>query len=223
MLAYTAPNSTTTARSQIAGFSSTRSVKPVSSRSLDANPAATQVAERSARPGSFEAQVRAHANLIEQLGQRPLPLAPWNLPVSISRQPRPVRMPQVKQHLQPNPLQSNARPLRSLVAGVALAFTVAFAAVGVMQIVGSSSAGASGAAPLVSAEANQNASVVSASPAADVSAAKANVIVQPGDSLWTVARRIQPKGDVRKLVDKLAQRVGSKQIEPGQSIDIRGL
>src|SRR5262245_42602808 len=35
------------------------------------------------------------------------------------------------------------------------------------------------------------------------------VIVQPGDTLWSIARRVQPSGDVRPLVDKLdAQRHG---------------
>jgi len=173
-------------------------------------------------PNSFAAQAAFHADFVEQMSLRPLPLAPWNLPISVTRQPRPAPRRMV-QPPQPMHRHSNARPFRSLVAGVALALTVSFAAVGVMQVVGSSSAEASGAAPLVSAEANNAAATSGNAFSQATEIAPTYVVVEKGDSLWTVARRIQPKGDVRKLVDKLAQRVGSKQIEPGQYIDIRGL
>lgn len=44
----------------------------------------------------------------------------------------------------------------------------------------------------------------------------ATVVVQPGDSLWVVARRLQPRGDVRPLVDHLAELNGGGALEVGQ-------
>jgi LysM repeat protein len=44
------------------------------------------------------------------------------------------------------------------------------------------------------------------------------VIVQPGDTLWSIARRVQPAGDLRPLVDKLdAQRHG-RALQVGETI-----
>jgi nucleoid-associated protein YgaU len=45
--------------------------------------------------------------------------------------------------------------------------------------------------------------------------------VQPGDTLWVIARRIEPTGDPRPLVDRLIAAnhlTGSLQV--GQSIDL---
>jgi hypothetical protein len=43
-------------------------------------------------------------------------------------------------------------------------------------------------------------------------------IVQPGDTLWSIARRVQPTGDLRPLVDKLdAQRHG-RALQVGETI-----
>jgi hypothetical protein len=49
------------------------------------------------------------------------------------------------------------------------------------------------------------------------------VVVRPGDTLWSIARSLQPGGDVRDLVDRLAERAGGAQITPGQRIDVAGL
>jgi hypothetical protein len=49
------------------------------------------------------------------------------------------------------------------------------------------------------------------------------VVVQPGDTLWAIARRIQPTGDVRPLVDELAHRAGGAAVVSGQRLDLSGL
>src|SRR4051812_31796716 len=36
-------------------------------------------------------------------------------------------------------------------------------------------------------------------------AAARSVVVQPGDTLWSIARRLQPEGDVRVTVQRLTQ------------------
>jgi len=48
-------------------------------------------------------------------------------------------------------------------------------------------------------------------------------VVQPGDTLWSIARRLQPEGDLRPLVDQLARRHGGSALQPGDRIDLDGL
>jgi len=45
-------------------------------------------------------------------------------------------------------------------------------------------------------------------------------IVRSGDTLWTIAEAMDPRGDVRPLVDRLAAEVGSTTLYPGESIAI---
>ena len=44
-------------------------------------------------------------------------------------------------------------------------------------------------------------------------------VVQPGDTLWTIARRAQPVGDVRPLVQYLAHRYGA-DLNVGDKIEV---
>lgn len=70
--------------------------------------------------------------------------------------------------------------------------------------------GPSGASASASASASATAS---AAPAAQVT-------VRAGDTLWSIARRIQPTGDVRPLVDQLVASYGSAALQPGQMLDV---
>lgn len=45
-------------------------------------------------------------------------------------------------------------------------------------------------------------------------------IVRPGDTLWSIAEAVDPNGDVRPLVDRLAGEARGPTIYPGESIDI---
>jgi hypothetical protein len=51
----------------------------------------------------------------------------------------------------------------------------------------------------------------------------ATYLVQPGDSLWTIAEELAPGTDVRPLVDALAVRAGGGVLEAGTRLDLRGL
>jgi nucleoid-associated protein YgaU len=42
--------------------------------------------------------------------------------------------------------------------------------------------------------------------------------VQPGDSLWSIAERVDPTADPRPLVAKLASQTGSESVKPGERI-----
>ena len=46
-------------------------------------------------------------------------------------------------------------------------------------------------------------------------------VVQRGDTLWSIARRLQPAGDVRPLVDRLAAAHGRGPLQPGERLPLR--
>jgi hypothetical protein len=41
-------------------------------------------------------------------------------------------------------------------------------------------------------------------------------VVQPGETLWSIARTLHPDGDVRPLVDRLVELNGGDHLESGQ-------
>lgn len=43
-------------------------------------------------------------------------------------------------------------------------------------------------------------------------------VVQPGDTIWDVARRFQPDGDVRPLVDAMVQARGGRPLQVGERL-----
>jgi len=45
-------------------------------------------------------------------------------------------------------------------------------------------------------------------------------VVQPGDTLWSIAHRIDPAGDERPIVDRLASQLHGASIYPGETIRI---
>jgi hypothetical protein len=49
-----------------------------------------------------------------------------------------------------------------------------------------------------------------------------SVVVRPGDTLWTIARRAQPSGDIRPLVDQLVASTGSGPLQPGDRVLLPG-
>jgi len=49
---------------------------------------------------------------------------------------------------------------------------------------------------------------------------RATYVVQPGDTLWTIARSLQPEGDIRPLVDDLAATRHGRPLQPGERIEL---
>jgi LysM repeat protein len=43
-------------------------------------------------------------------------------------------------------------------------------------------------------------------------------VVQPGDTLWSIARTLQPEGDVRRLVQQLSSQLDGAGLQVGQRI-----
>ena len=146
-------------------------------------------------------------------------LAPWNRDLEPRR---PVRHLQVVADPSPAVAKARRSPMRVLLAGLGLAVLVAFAAMGVLPFLG---ADAAASTPASSADSTSPAGAqrASAPVAAPSDAAPVEIVVQPGDSLWSVARRIQPRGDLRHLVDRLIERVGATSVTRGQHINVSGL
>jgi len=44
------------------------------------------------------------------------------------------------------------------------------------------------------------------------------VVAQPGDTLWTLAQRLDPGADPRAVVDQLASSLGTTTVEPGEVV-----
>jgi hypothetical protein len=44
--------------------------------------------------------------------------------------------------------------------------------------------------------------------------------VQPGDTLWTIAERVDPGADPRPLVARLAAQTGSDTVVPGERVTL---
>jgi hypothetical protein len=42
--------------------------------------------------------------------------------------------------------------------------------------------------------------------------------VRPGDTLWTIAQAVTPKGDIRPVLKRLDERYGSSPLVAGQNI-----
>ena len=62
-----------------------------------------------------------------------------------------------------------------------------------------------------------------ATPTADARAAEAVlVVVQPGDTLWTIAESLVDGADPRPLVAELSEIAGGASIQPGQLLRVPG-
>jgi nucleoid-associated protein YgaU len=60
-------------------------------------------------------------------------------------------------------------------------------------------------------------------PSAPVAATGHVYVVQPGDTLWSIARSLHPHGDIRPVVDRLERRLGTATLQPGQRVSVDGL
>ncbi|MEX1217154.1 MAG: hypothetical protein WEA11_01385 [Acidimicrobiales bacterium] len=176
----------------------------------------------------------AHSTLFNQTEgpvEHPVSLAPWNRDLELRR---PHRHLHLVTNAAPVLLAPRRRLTRTIVAGVGLALLIAFAGIGALPFLGADAAAFTPAtptdvtSPTVADTQNVSASVV-ASVTTDpvgrsaVAADPVEIIVQQGDSLWTVARRLQPRGDLRLLVDRLIERVGSTSVTRGQHINLSGI
>lgn len=53
---------------------------------------------------------------------------------------------------------------------------------------------------------------------AELPIAQREYVVQPGDTLWKIARALQPEGDVRPLVQEMARARGGAPLRAGERI-----
>lgn len=104
---------------------------------------------------------------------------------------------------------------RRLVALVALVAVVAIAAVGARSVVGGASKGEVRTQPGVGLVV---ADLAAYGAAGEAPPRGSRYVVQPGDTLWSIAGALHPSGDVRKAVDRLVELNGSAALSPGQRI-----
>ncbi len=97
---------------------------------------------------------------------------------------------------------------RRLAVLLSAAAIVALTVIGLHRLTGSSGDG-----PLTGA--GQPVSVLHASLVTST-----RVIVQPGDTLWTIARRVQPTGDVRPLVASIEAKRHGQPLQVGETIQL---
>lgn len=133
----------------------------------------------------------------------------WSMALAlVDQHPRPaLRLLQGGLGARPSPAVYRRRRVVALFLAVAF---VVVAMTGVRAVL-LPSTGSDGGRPL------------SATPAPGPAAAGTDtVLVQPGETLWDIARGLQPTGDVRALVDELAARNGGATLEAGQTIVLPG-
>ena len=98
---------------------------------------------------------------------------------------------------------------RALVAmaAVALLAVLAFAAAGVVR-------GVTSSAPSPDRAGSTASSAAVLSPV---------YVVEPGDTLWSIAERIAPGEDPRPIVHRLARQAGGASLRPGQRLTLEGI
>lgn len=110
----------------------------------------------------------------------------------------------------------------ALAGMVVLAGVLAVRALGVapLSVTGRHAPGISAtpATPAASATAAPKAVRIRVQPVAETS-----YVVQPGDTLWSIARHLQPDGDVRPVVDRLAAQLHGHPLDAGQRLVLPSL
>jgi hypothetical protein len=141
-------------------------------------------------------------------------LQPTTIPPGPGRPPRPpLRV--LDGGRAPARLAQQARYRRRRLAAGLVAVAVLTV---VLLLVSSAMARIAGGAPS-SAAGDPSPTSAAASSAAGV-AAPATVVVEPGDTLWTIAEAIAPDTDVRITVDQLVALNGSSPLVVGQELEL---
>ena len=113
-------------------------------------------------------------------------------------------------HVVPAPTRARRRLSRSAIYRRRRVLVVAalFLAVFFLVLATRAALGALGGGPLAAP----------GTPAGSPPAAAAVYVVQPGDTYWTIARRLQPSGDLRTFVDRLSSEHGGAPLQPGEQL-----
>ena len=128
--------------------------------------------------------------------------------VLVDTNPRPaLRLLQGGLAAEPSPAVYRRRRVVALILAVAF---VVVAMAGVRAVL-RPLAGADGGRPLSATDGS-----------APVTAGHETLLVQPGETLWDIARDLQPTGDLRPVVDELAALNGGAMLEAGQTIVLPG-
>jgi hypothetical protein len=133
--------------------------------------------------------------------------APVEAPLAEPRPTRPTRPTRPARALPDRATRLRRRRLAALVAAVMVAVVLA----GAVQLV----------APLLGSSGGQADPPGSASGSAPVEGEV--YVVQPGDTLWTIAERVAPGDDPRPIVAELRERSGNSELQVGEELDVANL
>jgi len=144
----------------------------------------------------------------------PLRLQPTTVPPGPRCPPRPtlrvLEGGRAPSRLAQQAVYRRRRLLVAVAVAAVLAITLLLGASAATRIAGGDPSSAAGAPSPTSAAAGSAAGV----------AAPATVVVQPGDTLWTIAAAVAPDVDVRITVDQLVALNGRSPIVPGQELEL---
>ncbi|MGA2520805.1 MAG: LysM domain-containing protein [Acidimicrobiales bacterium] len=148
-------------------------------------------------------------------GRRPRPLG--LVPDAPSRAPGPARQWRPLSIPEPEP---RCRPARPTPAACGTRRSGASAAVRRRRVVlGTVAAGLLAALALPwSGAGGHSLATPGSALAGDPVTAHAAYVVQPGDTLWSIAVRLDPTGDPRPVVAQLAAEVGGDSVVPGERV-----
>jgi LysM repeat protein len=62
--------------------------------------------------------------------------------------------------------------------------------------------------------------IVPASGSERVPASSRVYVVQPGDTVWKIARQLQPEGEIRPLVDRIVKANGRSSVQIGDRLEV---
>lgn len=131
-----------------------------------------------------------------------------------------------RRHRRPRRVYRRRRLVAATVAVVA-ALTIALAVVGAASLLEGTAAPATGSPPVawspVGAPAADPANGPAVAGVGSPGPVPVAYVVQPGDTVWEIARRLQPEGDVRPLVDRIADRTDGGALMVGQRIALDDL
>ena len=71
---------------------------------------------------------------------------------------------------------------------------------------------------LVAASGSSHTVTPASTAAPAVAPARSVYVVQPGDTLWSIAQKLDPTGDPRETVDRLVDLNGGSALQPGQRL-----
>jgi hypothetical protein len=140
---------------------------------------------------------------------------PCRVPAPVVARPRPIPVPALPGAAAPRRLDSSVYLRRRIAVLLLAALLFGLLALGATRAV--EGVAAMRSAPTSGSAADPTGAAATAGGVAGV------YVVQPGDTLWSIAERVVPGEDPRPIVDRLAEQAGGSALRPGQRLSLAGV